>query len=750
MDTDSNFISIGTSDSTGFFSIQYPCGIKGTFNVTHLLYDIYSTSLLSQNDYNIKIMLNKNIYEIDEVVVLGKKPAFNVINGNIITRVSSIPGISNMPSGKILERLPGVTKDGRGSYSLNGTDAVIYINGVRQNLTPEALNSYLETLPATAISDIELLQNPPAGYDSNVQAAINIIIDKKKEDGSILNVGLFTGEQKGYLGDTGMELFYMLKSDNILFNTTFNYSNANLYGSGSDSTVYNKNSMQTITNDFFNSGRDNQISLNSNLTVNLKNDNSLDFNIFIYYGLSNYDYNNNTQNYNSASDSHIQQQFKTKTDGHDDLYTLTAKYSSNPQKKISFVAYYSGLYGGIRTDNDYNILSTTSKDWNKYMSSDLEMEGQMHTVASDFNSKFSKGTIEYGIKADYNIINDKALYTGVSVSDKDNSRFKGEEFIPAAYIGARYPIHDKLSIYAAIRGEYTDYQLHLKSNKSKTNDNYFNLFPTIQLTYNTDPYSATLSYKSFIARQNYMFLLPGERYINEYYSFVGNPELEPTKLDLLSLHNQFFGGAFSLLLQYQHIKDFYDKVLIEKDFKTIETPLNYTDKNNFAIQVNAPILLFKNHLYGNFTYTTIFHNYTNINPYLIRSDNRSKKYATTSMMLNFQYEITNSLTIDYLLNYRFKYKTLIYEDDNRWRMNFGISYSFLKDKRLAISADIENIFDTYDIKRDHFFGNNYMYSVTKENGPKLSFSLKYKFNKGKNIKDEYRDSRPDMSRMSTK
>ena len=740
MDIDSNYVSVCTSDSTGYFSLNYQSGIEGSLNITHILYEVYSTPLHTIQNNSIKVILNKNILEIDEVVVQAKRPTFNISNGNIVAKVSSLPGISNMPSGKLLERLPGVTRTARGSYSLNGTNAVIYINGIRQNLTPEALSSYLETLPSTAISNVELLQNPPASYDSNVQAAINIIIDTKKENGSIMNIGIFTGEQKGYLGDTGMELFYMAKSDNILFNTTFNYSNVNLYKSGFDSTVYEQ--MQPIVNNYNNSGRDNQASLNTNLTINLKSDNSLDFNAFAYLGISDYNYKNSIITYALPTP----QKYQTGTEGYDDLYTFTAKYSSNTKKPFSFTSYYSGLYGGIRTNNDYNIISDHLE---RYMSSKLEMEGQMHTIASDFNSKMSIGSIEYGMKMNYNIINDKANYIRetVPVPNVDNSRFEGQEFIPAIYMGTRFSINEKISAYMALRGEYTNYHLNLKSNDSKVTGDYFNLFPAFQLTYRANIYSATLSYNSFIQRQNYMDLLPGERYVNENYSSIGNPELKPTKLNLLSLHNRFFGGRLSFLIQYQNVKDYYDKVLIYKSFKTVESPLNYTDRNNLALQLSAPVILFNNRLYGNFSTTAILQNYNNLHPDFIMPTNRSKTYKNLSAMINFQYEITNSITIDYLCNYRPKYKTIINEKHNMWRMNFGINYSFSKDKKFVVSADIENIFDSYDTKSDNYFGNNYMYSVINGNGPIFSFSLKYKFNKGKNIKDEYKDSRPDMTRI---
>ncbi len=103
----------------------------------------------------------------------------------MIINVDASPTNAGSTAMDVLERSPGVTVDKDDNISLKGKQGVtIMIDNKPTYMSSTQLASYLKSLPASAIDQIELMTNPSAKYDAAGNSGIiNIKTKKNKTKG---------------------------------------------------------------------------------------------------------------------------------------------------------------------------------------------------------------------------------------------------------------------------------------------------------------------------------------------------------------------------------------------------------------------------------------------------------------------------------------------------------------------------------------------------------------------------------------
>ncbi|WP_315823408.1 hypothetical protein [Paraflavitalea speifideaquila] len=123
----------------------------------------------NQGDKHLDLqVMEKNVGEMEEVVVRASKPLFQqdmtktIVNvqSSILSKGSSVLGV--------LERSPGVLIDRQNNrIVLNGKSSVlVMINDRVLRLSASEINNMLDGMSANNIEKIELLPVPPAKYDA--------------------------------------------------------------------------------------------------------------------------------------------------------------------------------------------------------------------------------------------------------------------------------------------------------------------------------------------------------------------------------------------------------------------------------------------------------------------------------------------------------------------------------------------------------------------------------------------------------
>jgi outer membrane receptor protein involved in Fe transport len=196
--TDSSFVSGTISDENGLFVISEIKPGEYFIEVSFIGYKKYESSLFvgSNSDFIDlgTILIEEIAEELSEVVVSAKKAA---VGTAMDKKTYVVDENISQSGGSILQsmiNLPGVTTQG-GQVQLRGNEQVmILIDGKQTAITGFGKQNGLDNLPASAVGQIEIINNPSAKYDANGNAGIiNIILKKEEQIGLNGKVGLSTG-----------------------------------------------------------------------------------------------------------------------------------------------------------------------------------------------------------------------------------------------------------------------------------------------------------------------------------------------------------------------------------------------------------------------------------------------------------------------------------------------------------------------------------------------------------------------------
>jgi iron complex outermembrane receptor protein len=138
-------------------------------------------------------MLSKdNGVQLEEVAVVSKLPFVERKIDRTIINPDALIANAGSNALEVLAKSPGVMVTENGTIKLKGKSGVIVlIDDKPTYLSATDLESYLKSLPASQIKQIELMTNPPAQYDAAGNAGvINIKTKRTKLKGINGNVSL--------------------------------------------------------------------------------------------------------------------------------------------------------------------------------------------------------------------------------------------------------------------------------------------------------------------------------------------------------------------------------------------------------------------------------------------------------------------------------------------------------------------------------------------------------------------------------
>ncbi|MCC8153649.1 MAG: TonB-dependent receptor [Tannerellaceae bacterium] len=187
-------------------------GTDGQFEITNLKPDTYILSFsmigcktvnrLQQVTQNTKIelddiVLGEDTYLLSAVTVNGKRTPVKIEPGKMIVNLSSIALSTDGNVLDALRKLPGVIVQNDGTIILNGkSGATVWMDGKLTYLSGENLLSYLRSIPAHSVENIELIFQPSSQYDAAGSAGI-IHIQKKRIKEQGIHLLLSSGIERG-------------------------------------------------------------------------------------------------------------------------------------------------------------------------------------------------------------------------------------------------------------------------------------------------------------------------------------------------------------------------------------------------------------------------------------------------------------------------------------------------------------------------------------------------------------------------
>jgi len=591
------------------------------------------------------------------ISVVGKRPLIEQKADRMVVNVDASPSNSGSTVMDVLEKSPGISLDKDDNISLKGKQGVtIMIDNKPTYLSASQLASYLRSLPASAVDQIEIMTNPSARYDASGNSGIiNIKTKKNKLKGFNGNVNL-THTQGVYPKPSGS------------FNLNYRNGKVNLFANGGYSR-WEGFQFLDISRKYLDSGLAKNINsiftqntemhfVNPSMNLKLGMDYYVDQKTtvgFVLSGFRNREENRSSSNIN-LMDPHYQIDSL--------VYSPSTNTSTwkNGSANINFRRQLDSAGRELTADLDYVRYSSGSDQYfdnityspdrvkknETILTGNLPSTINIYTAKTDYTHPLGKDSkLEAGLKFSYVNTDNTANYFNLvnDISEVDTTKtnhFLYKENVNAAYVNFNKKFK-KLSVQTGLRLENTNYKGHQLGNNvsvinrdSSFSRSYVNLFPTVYFSYDlNEKHTLTLNYGRRIDRPAYQDLNPFLFFLDQYTYQAGNPYLQPqftNNVEFSHTYNHFL----TTTLNYSDTKNFFSETFEQSGHATIVRRGNIGRRQNAGLAISAQHAVTK-------WWTTIFYgnvNYTKFSGFLY-GENINVDATTLLLNLNNQFSFSH-------------------------------------------------------------------------------------------------------------
>jgi iron complex outermembrane receptor protein len=609
---DSSLVKFTIADQNGVFHFDDIKPDTYFINVTLTGYEKVSSKnfvLHPQATLDVGIIQLKNNHnKLNEVVIMGNKSFIETRAGKVILNVqNSILSVGNTAL-EILKRAPGVQIDNNDNISLNGkSDVLILIDNKPTYLSGTALTDLLQSTQSSMIDKIELISNPNATYDAaGTGGIINIKLKRDKSLGTNVQVYGGTGvsqpggayNSKGKV-NAGVNFNYRTKNLNVFGG--YSYSDAPMDRlSASERLVNYNNQINQIDVNWFNQQQreTNYYRLGADYNITPKHIIGILFNGSVSYlnadkstlsAISNQNIVDSLISTNSGlkktlSNYALNLNYKGNLNKWGEL-TVDADYSNYERSSMELLQ-SSYFYAGANDPYRYLSLQNTSpSSYNLYV---FNVSYELNINAAN---TFTAGAKTSFIKTDNNS-NFGQLVNGVYMAyPMFTDQFKYTENINAANVDYNHIFNKKINLELGLRVEQTISDGVSPTDKQNVKNNYYDIFPNVQLTNNiNDDNQLELTYSRRITRPRYEDLNPFLTYIDQYTYQIGTPYLKPFYSNTIELTHTF-KNKFTTILSTSVVNGFTQVVYMQDNQTKIITlsKVNLGNRYNYGIQFIEPV-----------------------------------------------------------------------------------------------------------------------------------------------------------------
>ncbi|HEY4064249.1 MAG TPA: TonB-dependent receptor [Puia sp.] len=628
---DSTRIRTTTTDKTGHFTFDRLANGKYRVSASTIGHNpAYSTPFELSASHTSQtlppLVLATTSSSLRAFAVVGKKPLIEQKADRMVINVDASPSNAGSTAMDVLEKSPGITLDKDDNISLKGKQGVtVMIDDKPTYLTAAQLGSYLRSMPASSIDQIEIMTNPSAKYDAAGNSGIiNIKTKKTRTKGFNGNVNL-THTQGVYPKPSGsINMNYRNGKANYFVNA--GYSHWEGYQSlDVDRTFLDGSPAKNVTSIF--NQHMNIHFVNPQFNVKFGMDYYLTPKTTIGFVASGF---GNSQNMNTTSNIMLLDP------GHNvDSIVYSPSTNNTTWKNGSFNLNFRHQYDSsgreLTADLDYVRYSSTSNQYfdnltydpNHSLKNEAILTGRLpsdiniYTFKTDYSRPLAKGyKLETGIKLSYVNTDNMAGYFNVVNNVKHVDTTKTNHFIYKENINAAYvnmtKSYKKWSFQAGLRLENTNYSGHQLGNDvsvirrdSTFTKSYVNLFPTAYISYQANTKNSfSVNYGRRIDRPAYQDLNPFLFFLDQYTYQSGNPYLQPQYTNNFELSHTY-NNFLTTTLNYSHTQNFFSETFEQSGQATILRNGNIGSRQNAGIAVSAQIPVAKwwmSILYSNLSY----------------------------------------------------------------------------------------------------------------------------------------------------
>ena len=675
------------------------------------------------------IALADRSQNLKEVNIVSKMPVIDQKADRVIVNVEQMNTAGDNAL-EVISRSPGVKLDKDDNIVLKGKSGInVMIDGKMSYMSGQELTTYLKSLPASVLSKIELISNPPASFDAAGTAGIiNIKLKRNKMQGfnGNMNLGGGYGRYEKVYGGTNLNY-------NIGKVSTYARINAGHYNSYNRLTLnrtigdeqYNQlNFWHPITNSLnYSTGADYFMNDKHTIGVMVKG----------FTAPEETKVNSNSINYNAAgakmgATSMFNPQSNTEKNH---AFNLNYRYKTDSLGgELGFDADY------VRYDNSKNeTFTNTYLDVNDNAIGnpiDLRNMGMgnvsIYSVKVDYTLNFSKtlkmetGWKSSWVKSQSDVRFDSLKTAGWINDPRRTNQFLYHENINAAYLSLDQSFKN-IQIKAGLRAEQTLGNGSSSGTNTLIDRKYWKLFPTVFVSLKIDSNNLlTAAYRKSINRPSYSSLNPFTFYSDPYTALQGNPLLQPSYANSFEL-NYSIKSFRVLTLSYSVNNGSMWEVVYQNDVtkESISRPENLNRTTNFYMATGSPIDI-----------TKWWNNNTEVSAGFNRTQSAVQGNGFNAFSWNWSVMMDNTFTLpkNYSLTTYAYYDSPsvsgLFHSLGSYQLNIGAKKIFWK-KNATLALKVNDIFNTSAFRANLEYNNIKTYWKNEWESRRVNLSFTYKF-----------------------
>ncbi|MFD2725984.1 outer membrane beta-barrel protein [Hyunsoonleella rubra] len=700
---------LGTiTDSGGGFSFENLESGLYVVEISFLGFEFYTKEVNLTLSTNLGVIILKQKAEsLDGVTVTAKRPTVKRLVDRLVFNVENST-LSNNNALDVLKHTPGVMVQ-NGAISVKSSTPIVYINDRRIHLSIEEVQQLLEATPANNIKSIEVITNPPANYDAEGGAVLNIVTSKNLISGYHGSVfGNYKQGSEFPKYSLGTSHFFKAKRLSAYLN--YNVSPRKDYRNNIEfiNFIENNNVTSNWDTDYRRTRESANHNINANLIYAFDDSNSLNFSantLIVPRENSKTRINSLTEIFNS--NKQLDSTFQTFNNSVLETFNLafslgyTHKFKKEGEQLSVDVHHTNYDFSEFQDVNTGYFLPNATDSFrdNKFQtftSQEIELiTGQIDYSLPVASSALFEAGLKTSIINSDNILTQYVFERDERIQDLQNSDvFLYNETNYAGYLSYEKD-WDNWTLKSGIRLEHTDIESISQSTGSTNNNSYTNIFPSLYILNrlgNKD--QIYFSYNKRIYRPRYRELNPFRYFLNDNKFVTGDPNLQPEIDD-------------SFVLGYT-IKDTYTFELYYRFEENPTLEITFQDNNSRLIK-NTYTNIDNNVSYGlDFTmYNQVVKNwnlyvlssifYYENNFFALESNNELLKndmWSVYAQVINY-FNLLNDGSLNANLSIDYISKVVIGPSDVSDRLGVDVNFNktFWKD-RASLSIGVQDIFNT--------------------------------------------------------
>ena len=558
---DTSIVTGKVTDKTGKFELSPIQPGKYLLTFRLIGYKEKSTALFlidaQHKHLNVgEIALTATTVNLDEVLVTGQKSMYNNTFDKKVYNVDQDLMSKSGSVSELLQNVPSVTVDIDGNVALRGsTNVLIMVDGKSSPLLKVNSAEVLQEMPANSIEKIEVMTNPSAKYrPDGTSGIINIVTKKNTVLGLNGDVSGNVGNQTRYNGSLRLNyspgMFNLYGSYAIRKDRRNRFTDDNRWqiDSTNTTTLYN----QTLSS--FAAPLSHTVNLGFDVDIDTANTFGASGNYF-YNGFTRTEFS--TQALQSLDYNTLNQYIRNRIDyEYEKEYGMKSYFEhifTNKDNNLRLE--YTLSHSPEQEDNHYTNIYTVPDSSNSYDNTLITNGDNENEITLDYTNQLNPDTkIEAGYAGEFNsydynyIVSNFDATQDIFVADLGKTNhFNYDENFNAVY--ATYSqSFGVFGVEGGLRIENASVKSNLVTLDSTIVNNYFNLYPTLHLSYKVNPASELqLSYSRRTHRPETEDLNPFPEYRDPRNLREGNPKLQPEYIHSLEFGCQFDYDEVTLL-----------------------------------------------------------------------------------------------------------------------------------------------------------------------------------------------------------